>query len=336
MREAVFVRQHAPEWETFERLLASPDTADPDALAASYVRLTDDLAYAQTFYPGSVTAAYLNELSAEVHARLYRNQREERGRLRRFFTAEVPRAVYDARWALAVSLALFVGAVLLGALSSALDDRFARLILGDAYVNMTLANIAQGDPFAVYKDAHMGFMSASIAANNVLVSFFAFAGVLFAGEAVLPAFALGTAQTLVRNGVMVGAFFHLFAAEGLAADWFRVVFIHGALELSAIVVAGGAGLTMGGALLAPGTYPRLTSFRRGAVRGLKIIVGLVPVFAVAAALEGYVTRRTEMPLWASALVIIGSFAYVLWYYVYLPYRVARRGGGRDAARHRAP
>ena len=327
MREAVFVRRHADAWAAFERRLAEEDAHDPDALADGYVRLGDDLAYAQTFYPGSATAAYLNDLSAEVHRRIYRNRREERGRVGRFFRRELPLALYHARWSLLASLALFLGSIGLGLASSVADPAFVRAILGDGYVNMTLANIERGDPLAVYKEAHQIGMTTTIAFNNVLVSFRAFAGILVLdgalGQAVIPAFSLGTAQALLQNGVMVGAFAHLFAAEGLAGEWFRVVFIHGAPELSAIVIAGGAGFSLGAGVLFPGTYPRATAFRRGAVRGLKIIVGAVPLWLFAAVLEGFVTRYTEMPLAASLAIIGASFAFLAFYVVWLPWRAGR-------------
>ena len=119
MRESAFVRRHAPDWEAFEERLADPAEADADALADGYVRLGDDLAFAQTFYPGSATTAYLNDLQADVHRRLSRNRREERGRLVRFWTHEVPLAAYAARRALALALLLFLGSVALGAVSAA-------------------------------------------------------------------------------------------------------------------------------------------------------------------------------------------------------------------------
>lgn len=324
LREAVFVRRRSPSWEAFEALLEAPD-ADPDALADGYVRLGDDLAYAKTFYAGSATAAYLNDLSGQAHARIYRNRREERGRLVRFWTHEVPLAVFASRRALVASLLLFLGAVGVGLLSAAGDDGFVRLILGDSYVNMTLANVEDGDPFAVYKDMREIDMVLGIAVNNIRVSFITFAG--FFPEGMVPAASLGTGSILVSNGIMVGAFAHLFAAEGLVGDWFRVVFIHGMLELTAIVIAGGAGLTMWNAAFFPGAYPRATAFRRGAIRGLKILIGLVPVFALAALLEGVVTRQTEMPLWASLLVIGGSAAFLVYYFIVLP---AQRGRAAHA------
>ena len=321
MREAVFVRRHAPEWRALEGRL-DDGRLDPDALATAYVRLGDDLAYAKTFYPGSATAAYLNDLSARAHVRVYRNRREERGRLRRFWAEEVPLAVYEGRRALLAALVLFVTAFGVGVVSSAGDDGFVRLILGDGYVNMTRANIADGDPMRVYKEMHEIDMVSYIALNNIRVSFLAFVGVF--PEALAPAGSLGTGWILAQNGIMVGAFAHLFAAEGLTGEWLRVVMIHGTLELAAIVIAGGAGFVMWNGLLFPGTYPRLVSFRRSARRGLKIVIGLVPVFATAALLEGVVTRRTEMPLALSLAVIGGSLAFLLWYFVVLPARCGRR------------
>ena len=299
-----------------EALLDADAPADPDALADAYVRLGDDLAYAKTFFPGSAAAAYLNDLSAQAHARIYRNRREERGRLVRFWTHEVPLAVYEARGALLASLLLFLGAVGVGVVSSQGDGSFMRLILGDAYVNMSQANVEAGDPFAVYKDAGMADMAVMIGFNNIRVSFVAFAG-FFPGLPV-PGASVGTGWVLISNGIMVGAFAHLFAAEGLLLDWFRVVMIHGTLELAAIVIAGGAGLTMWNAIFLPGTYPRMTALRRGARRGVTIVIGLVPVFVVAAILEGVVTRHTEMPLAASLFVILGSLAALVGYFVVLP------------------
>ena len=324
MREAVFVRRHAPDWEAFEERLESEAAADPDRLAEGYVRLTDDLAYARTFYPGSATAAYLNGLAGGVHHRIYRNRREERGRLRRFWAEEIPRVVYQERRALLWALALFLGFAALGAVSAAHDGLFVRVILGDAYVNMTLENIEQGDPMRVYKEQYPVDMFSMIALNNVLVSFFTFIGIYEAGGFVLPAFSLGTALMLFRNGVMVGAFQFFFWEQGVFWESVRTIWIHGTLEIAAIVLAGGAGLAMGNALLFPGTYPRLVAFRRGALRGLKIIVGLVPQFVVAALLEGFVTRYTEMPVALSALVIFGSLAFLGGYFVWLPRQVHRR------------
>jgi uncharacterized membrane protein SpoIIM required for sporulation len=333
VREAVFVRLHARAWEEFEREYDGARDVAPEALAEGYVRLTDDLAYARTFYPGSPTAAYLNGLAALVHRRLYRNRREERGRLVTFWTREVPQTVYEERRPLLLSLALFATFVAVGALSAAFDDTYVRLILGDAYVNMTLANIERGDPMAVYKHHDQAGMFVGIAHNNILVAFYCFLGLFPVGRMALPGFSFGTAYLLMGNGVMLGAFQYFFYEHGVFWESVRTIWIHGTLEISAVVVAGGAGLAMGNALLFPGTYPRLVALRRGAARGMKMVVGLVPVFVVAAALEGFVTRHTGMPLTLSLAVIMGSLAFVLGYFVWLPARVGR---GLGAAAGPAP
>jgi len=83
-------------------------------------------------------------------------------------------------------------------------------------------------------------------------------------------------------------------------------------------VAGAAGIAMGNSWLFPGTYPRLVSFRRGARRGLRIVVGAVPVFVTAGFIEGFFTRHTEWPDLLRLSIILCSLAFVIYYYIVLP------------------
>ncbi len=330
MREAVFVRRHSDDWETFEKRLGDDAGVNPDEVAEGYVRVTDDLAYARTFYPGSATAAYLNGLAGEVHHEIYRNRREERGRLFRFWTEEIPRAVHEERRALLWAFATFAISIAIGAISAASDHFFVRLILGDGYVHMTLENIESGDPMKVYKDMYQVDMFSMIALNNIMVSFLTFIGIFRWGGLTLPAFSFGSGFNLFNNGVMLGSFQYFFFQHGVFWESVRTIWIHGTLEISAIIIAGGAGFAMGNSLLFPGTYPRLVSFRRGAIRGLKIIVGLIPIFVAAALLEGFVTRYTEMPVALSLLIILGSLAFILWYFVWLPRKIHVRDTEAEA------
>ena len=98
------------------------------------------------------------------------------------------------------------------------------------------------------------------------------------------------------------------------------IFLHGTLELWAIIVAGAAGIALGNGWLFPGTYSRLESFRRGAKRGLKIIVGTIPVFILAGFIEGFVTRHTDIPDFLRLGLILSSLAFIIFYYIYLPNR----------------
>lgn len=324
MRETAFLHQNADRWRRLEAQLDAPrgaDADDPDALAAAFVETADDLAYARTFYPGGKTEAYLNTLTADVQRRLYRTQRTERGRVKAFFLVDVPLAVYEARRHLLVALAVFLVAVAVGVASQLGDAAYARSFLGDGYVDMTEANIRDGNPFGVYGDTDPLPMFFQITFNNVGV------GLRMVAAGLLTPLAVGA--MLFVNGIMVGCFHTLFAQHGLLGGAFLAVWIHGTIELSMLVVAGGAGITLGSGWLFPGTLPRGLSTRRAARRALYLAVGMVPLFVVAGVLESFVTRHYRMPLALNLFILGASAAYVAWYFVYLPRRRAAQGLSLD-------
>lgn len=316
MREVTFLKQNAEQWQRFETLLAQRDRIDPDVLADLFVRLTDDLAYAKTFYPSSATTAYLNTLASRVHQLIYRNKKERTNRFFSFWQYELPVLLAGARVELLCSFAVFLLSALIGALSTANDDSFVRLIMGDTYVNMTLENIRLGDPLAVYKKMNEIDMFFGITFNNIRVALFAF----ISGAA----FAFGTALVLFYNGVMLGCFQYFFYQQDLLLPSVLTIWIHGTLEISAIIIAGTAGFVMGRGLLFPGTFTRVQAFKQGALKGLKMVIGLVPVFVVAGFLEGFVTRHTGMPALLSAGIIALSLLLVLGYFIVYPSFLSRR------------
>lgn len=122
---------------------------------------------------------------------------------------------------------------------------------------------------------------------------------------------------------MLGAFLMFFQQRSLTLEAWPVIYIHGTLELSAIVIAGGAGFMLGNSILFPGTFTRFQSVQTAARKGIKIIIGLVPVFIVAAFLEGFVTRLTEMPMVAKLMIILISLAYIIGYYIVYPLYISR-------------
>ncbi|HKG68345.1 MAG TPA: stage II sporulation protein M, partial [Segetibacter sp.] len=100
-----------------------------------------------------------------------------------------------------------------------------------------------------------------------------------------------------------------------------VIFIHGTLEIWAMVIAGAAGLILGNSILFPGTFSRKASILSGGRDGLKIVFGLVPVFLTAAFLESFVTRYTNMPLWLSLSILSASLIFITWYFILYPIRL---------------
>ena len=310
MKEVVFIRQNIEKWRKMEQVAARSGSVTPDVLADAYIDTTSDLAFAQSHYPESRITLYLNNLASALHNEIYANKRERWSRLLTFWTREVPQTMREARRELLVSLAVFVLSVAIGIVSQLHDAEFVRLILGDQYVDMTLENIANGEPMAVYDGGGETETFLGITFNNVYVSFLVFATGVFTS--------IVTGWLLLQNGVMLGCFLTMFYQHGLLGEALPAVWLHGTLEISAIIVAGAAGIAMGNGWLMPGTYSRLASMRRSAMRGLKIVVGTVPVFIVAGFIEGFFTRHTEWSNGVRLTVILLSLVFVIFYYIYLP------------------
>ena len=315
MREAAFVRQNKDKWLKFENLISNSATGSQQ-IADVYVELSDDLSYSRTYYPQSNTTKYLNDLASRLHQKVYRSKKESGNRFISFFTKEFPLGFYHYQKQLLLSFLVFAIFTLIGAYSSASDSSFVRAILGDAYVNMTLENIANDDPMAVYKEMNEMDMFLGITINNIRVALTAFTLGILAG--------IGTIYMLMQNAIMLGSFQYFFYEKGLLWESARTIWIHGTIEISVIIIAGCAGLVVGKSMLFPETYTRLRAFVHGVKEGLKIVVSTVPFFIIAGFLEGFVTRQTQMPDWLAILIISGSLGLILFYYVYYPIHLHKK------------
>jgi uncharacterized membrane protein SpoIIM required for sporulation len=313
MREVAFVKQNKNKWFKFESYLRDNAQYSPDELSDLYIEITDDLSYAQTFYPNSNTTKYLNQISVKAHQKIYKTQKTSGNKIVKFYTKEFPLMFYNYRYQLLLAFLVFLFFGLIGAYSAATDQDFVRLILGDDYVNMTLENINNNDPMAVYKKANETDMFIGITINNVRVGFLSYIfGFLFG---------IGALFIGMQNAVMLGSFQYFFADKGLLWESARTIWIHGTIEISVIIVCICAGLVAGNGIMFPKTYTRLESFSRSAKAGLKIVLSTVPFFIIAGFLEGFVTRHTEMPDALAIFIISGSMALILFYYVFLPFKL---------------
>lgn len=312
MKEAAFVSKNTNKWKKMEM----KSGLTPDEIASQFVELTDDLAYASTFYPGTDTESYLHGITRNKFLHLYKNGKLSSNRFRDFWFREIPELIAMHHKEIIISLVLFLIAGFIGAFSAANDVTFVRLILGDDYVNQTLKNIENGDPMAIYRTMGATESFLSITINNIKVSFVAFVLGVF--------FSVGTIMIILNNGIMLGAFQYFFYQKGLLLTSVLSIWIHGTIEITSIIIAGGAGIVMGNSLLLPGSYPRAYSFRKGAVDGVKIAVSLVPFFIIAGFFEGFVTRHTFMPAWLSIAIIAISLILVVTYFIILPYKTIKK------------
>ena len=323
MREAMFIKKNADKWNEYQH---SPAT-DPDETAARFITLIDDLSYAKTFYPKSKVTRWVNGIAAGIYQSIYQNKKEKYSRIFQFWKFELPLLFRKYHRIFLFTTLIFLLCVAIGFLSSKFNESFIRGVLGDNYVDMTEENIAKGDPFGVYKDENPFTMFVRIGFNNIRVAFLVFIG----------GFTLGyvTLRIMWSNGVMLGAFQYMFYAKGLGLKSVLVIWIHGTLEISAIIISATAGFILANGILFPGTYSRFVSFRKGAKDAAKVLICLIPVFIVAAFFESYVTHLMSqtfekgnnpgLPVWASVLILASSLVFIVWYFVILPIRLHQKG-----------
>lgn len=317
MREIAFIKQNKEKWLNIEQQLSAKNKISADDWSQMYIQLSNDLAFSQTYYPKSDVTLYLNNLAATVHQKIYTNYKYEKNVLSKFFFDEVPRIAYDYRKVLYFSLALFLVFVGIGALSAAFDDRFVRLILGDAYVNATLDNIAKGDAMAVYKGSSEWGSTIGITLNNLYVGMRCYIYGIFGG--------IGTFFIVLYNAVMVGSFQYFFYEQGVFGDSVRGIWLHGSMEIMAIVIEVCAGFILGSSILFPGTYTRMQSLKRGFKKSFKLFISTMPFTIFAGFIEGYITRYAkEMPDALNYLIIFSTLGLIVFYYFVYPVFVHRK------------
>ena len=286
-------------------------------MASLYIHLVNDLSYAQTYYPKSKTVVYLNYLASQIYQKIYKTKREEQNRLVYFFSVEVPLLVFQYRRYLLYAFILFFLTVGMGVLSAKYDDGLARLIMGDGYVNMTLENIEKGDPVAVYKSGSNWGGFIAITLNNLFVGVKCFIYGIFGG--------IGTFLVLFQNCMMLGTFQYFFYQHGVFWESVRGIWIHGSMEIFAIVIESACGFILGASILFPRTFSRLNSFKIGFKDSLKIFLSTIPFTIAAGMLEGFVTRYAlQMPNWLNVFIILGTLSLISFYFLIFPFIVHKK------------
>ena len=317
MREIAFIQQNKEKWLIFDAATRGEMSRDPRELADLYISLMNDLAFAQTYYPRSKVVSDLNQLCAKAYQGIYKTRRADYFWLPRFFTTTVPLIMYKYRYIFWIALSLFLISVGIGVLSARYNEAFIRQILGDSYVEMTLENIRDGNPVAVYKSGSNWGSFIAITYNNIQVAVRAFVLGITGG--------IGTAYIALTNGIMLGAFQYLFLEQGVFWQSVRGVWIHGAMEIFSIVIATMAGLILANGIWFPGTFTRKQSLINAFKEGFIIFLSTLPFFFVAGFFEGFVTRYAlDIPVVPGAVIIIGSLGFIIWYYMIFPIRVVKK------------
>lgn len=317
MREVAFIKQNKEKWLEFELAILGKAKKNPDELANLYIQMMNDLSYAQTYYPKSKTVIYLNHLASQIYQKIYKTKRAEKNRFLEFFKTEVPLLVYEYKRYLLYAFVLFFVTVAMGVISARFDEDFVRLILGDGYVNMTLENIKKGNPMAVYGSGSNWGSFVGITMNNLYVGARCYIWGLFGG--------LGTFYISLQNGIMLGAFQYFFYEQNVFWKSVRGIWIHGSMEIFAIVIETAAGFILGASILFPKTFSRVNSLKIGFKNSFKIFLSTFPFTISAGFLEGFITRYSiDMPNWLSSFIILFTLSVISFYYLVYPFIVHKK------------
>jgi uncharacterized membrane protein SpoIIM required for sporulation len=284
-------------WTRLAELIAATDrrglralnAVELDEFGRLYRRAAADLASARSRATDPRAVAYLNGLVGRAHGLIYGGRTRKRLNLREFFFAAIPRTFraswrYSAVAFLVCALPALV-AFLLATGNPAWGDALFRPGLAEVVEDFLAQEVPPGGYFQDLQGAiGADNMSGFILVNNVTVALRAFALGITAG--------IGTLHTLIQTGLMLGGFLGVGAHHDRLADIIGVIAPHGFLELFAIFVAGGAGLMMGWALIAPGDRPRVRALSEAARQAVTLMVGVAVMLGVAAIVEGVLSPQT--------------------------------------------
>lgn len=319
MREVAFIKQNKEKWLQYEQLISNNEKKSSDEIANLHIKIMNDLVYAQTYYPKSKVTLYLNKLAKGSFGTVYDSKRKEKNVFLSFFLEKVPLLSYKYRKYFYLSFAFFFFCFFIGLLSTFNDEAFARQILGNHYVDQTIENIESGDAMAIYKGGSnwKGFIR--IYDNNQRVGLNMFLSGLFGG--------IGTGFYVVINAVMVAVFQAFFYQHNSFFDSLKGIWIHGTYEIFGMIIEAGCGYIIGASMLFPGTLKRFQSFKIGFKNAFYIFISTIPFTIIAAFLEGYVTRYSNiMPTAFCYAIILFCLISISYYYLVLPFKVAKKHG----------
>jgi uncharacterized membrane protein SpoIIM required for sporulation len=295
MREKRFVADRKPRWSRLESRVAQIDRLgigslavdEIDELAFDYRAVTSDLAMAQGRGYDSAIVGYLNRLGARAHAYVYLGTIRSGWSgvwtfLRSSFPCELRRSALPIGICAAVTIACAI--IAYRAVIAEPANAYA-LLPAPAIPHITKS----------LHDANFGFdrafaplASSEIITNNIRVAGIAFAGGMTCGVLTL--------WIIIENGLMLGGLGALFARANFGLDFWATIAPHGVIELSAIQVAGGAGLLIAAAIVAPGRARRIDAIVRNARRAGTLVLGTACMLVIAGSIEGFVSPQRLSPL----------------------------------------
>lgn len=321
MRQELFEQRNGPLWEELETLLGEEAgrTQDQAALLRFprlYRRVCNHYALARSRHYSPALVAQLHDLVLRGHQRLYRRRGAWLWRLIAFLGSGFPRAVrtHAAFFWLSAALFLLPGLLAGGFCYSQPELIYSILEEGQVADMEYMYDPANRKPGRTAdRDSETDFvMFGFYISNNIGIGFRTFSGGILYG--------VGTVLLLLFNGVVIGGVAGHLTRIGYQDTFWSFVSGHGALELTAIVICGAAGLMLASAVVAPGRQRRSQALRQTAPEALKLVMGAALMLLLAAFVEAFWSSSGVAPAvkYAVAAVLWSAVSLYLW----------RAGGGR--------
>ncbi len=281
MVSTAWVQKRTPHWDRLERLIGAARGGlgalshhELQELGLLYRQTASDLAAVNEDASSAQLAAYLNQLLARSHNLIYLGQRPRASGIIRFYRDIYPAAFRETLPATLAALLVFLAGGFIGCIVTLSDPGFAHRLLGPQMTE----TIERHQMWTHSVVAVKPLAASAITTNNLTVAAIAFAS----GITVI-----GTVWTMLFNGLLLGVVGTATARAGMAVALWSFVVPHGALELPAIIIAGGSGFEIARGLLFPGLLPRRESLSRAGVRASRLFLGTIPMLLIAGTIEGF-------------------------------------------------
>ncbi|MEM6836088.1 MAG: stage II sporulation protein M [Cyanobacteria bacterium P01_C01_bin.120] len=314
-----WIARREASWRRLDELLTRAENQGLDSLktdeiktlASLYRSASADLARARTQEIGEALVQDLQTLTSRSYNQIYQGSRRQDWKaVINFYQYGFPAAVRRNWSYVAIAAALFIASGFIAWWYAWQDPAFISLVLSPGFV----AEVQESEE--LWTVAILGqepVASSAIMVNNISVCFKAiFGGVAFflpQVPIITPPGAF-TVFILIFNGLMIGAIATLVAQTDLAYDLWAFVFPHGALELPAIFLAGGAGLLLAKAILLPGQYRRIDALQIYGRQAAELVYGIVPMLIIAGIIEGFYSPSPLIP--EPVKYATGTVLFCLW------------------------
>lgn len=298
MKQSLFESRHQHQWQTFAEQLKQLEqgkakAADVADFPHQYRRLCQHLALAQQRGYSSYLVDPLQQLALRGHQQLYRHRSQLTANILAFLLADFPRLVREQWRFVLIAGLLFFGSVVGIALLVYLFPDLVYSIISPQQVaemqgmyNPDANRLGRAAERAASED---WMMFGYYVMHNIGIAFQTFAAGLL--------FGLGSVFFLIFNGLVIGAVSGHLTDIGYGQTFWSFVIGHGAFELSAITLAGAAGLQLGWSLVAPGRLARSEALRLAARKSVRMLCGVMVFLLIAAFIEAYWSSTTRIEPW---------------------------------------